>query len=113
MIIITRSALDCQSVQQNNTQFVIFNCSLAKSDIVQICFNEHLSTFTLPCSSAGGPVLVLGGGAGEARPGERDGGGGNLGQITAATTAFHCRFFSQRKAVTAAFFALLYLNGKR
>ena len=87
MIIITRSALDCQSVQQNNTQFVIFNCSLAKSENVQICCNEHLST--LPCSSAGGPVLVLGGGAGEARPGERDGGGGNLGQITAATTAFH------------------------
>ena len=89
MIIITRSALDCQSVQQNNTQFVIFNCSLAKSDIVQICFNGHLSTSTLPCSSAGGPVLLLGGGAGEARPGERDGGGGNLGQGTAATTAFH------------------------
>ena len=89
MIIITRSALDCQSVQQNNTQFVIFNCSLAKSDIVQICFNGHLFTSTLPCSSAAGPVLVLGGGAGEARPGERDGGGGNLGQGTAATTAFH------------------------
>ena len=35
MIIITRSALDCQSVQQNNTQFVIFNCSLAKSDIIK------------------------------------------------------------------------------
>ena len=35
MIIITRSALDCQSVQQNNTQFVIFNCSLAKSEIIK------------------------------------------------------------------------------
>ena len=49
MIIITRSALDCQSVQQNNTQFVIFNCSLAKSENVQICCDGHLSTFTLPC----------------------------------------------------------------
>ena len=83
MIIITRSALDCQSVQQNNTQFVIFNCSLAKSEIIK---SAAMSTSPPPpCSSAGGPVLVLGGGAGEARPGERDGGGGNLGEVTAAT----------------------------
>ena len=81
-------------------------------------------------------AAALGGGAGEARPGEGDGGGRNLAreQLTADTTAFHFsnntqrklyygflfarqiriqRFFSQRKAVTAAFFAWLNLNGKR
>ena len=59
MIIITRSALDCQSVQQNNTQFVIFNCSLAKSEIVQISPPSPFPAVQLAALSSCSAVVLV------------------------------------------------------